>query len=148
MLNAHFVAISQIIIYAVGITIVLLFAIMLTGKESDKKLWIAFAPRTLCAFAISLCLFGLISFSVTDGFTNFGHSKVFRTGIASPETVQIIKKEGTARIIGNALLKNYVLPFELLSLLLLAAILGSVVMAQKGGKNLINPTTDLGLDNE
>jgi len=148
LLNADFVAISQIIIYGVGITIILIFAIMLTGKKSDEKLWIAFAPRTLFAFIISACLFGLISYSCTDGFTKFNNPEILRTRFPSPQVVQTIKTEGTARIIGNALLTNYVLPFELLSLLLLAAILGSVVMAQKGGKNLVNPTTDLELDNE
>ena len=121
LLNADFVAVSQIIIYAVGITIVLIFAIMLTGKKSDEKLWIAFAPRTLFAFVISAALFGLISFSCTDGFTRFGNPKAFRTGIPSPQVIQTVKKHGTAEIIGNALLTKYVLPFELLSLLLLAS---------------------------
>lgn len=142
LLNADFVAISQIIIYAVGITIVMIFAIMLTGKVSEKKLWIAFAPRTLFAFAISGAFFITILFAITNGFkvlTREGN--LFFTSLPSLETIETLQNEGTTGIIGNALLTKYVLPFEILSLLLLAAILGAVVMAKKDRDNLINPTT-------
>jgi len=142
MLNADFAGISQIIIYAVGIAILIVFAIMLTSREQDNKLWIAFAPRTLFAVAISGCFFLLIMFGITNGFKQFGNNGgVFKVTKPSIETVEIIKKEGTAPIIGKALLTTYVLPFELLSLLLLAVILGSVVIARKDSDVLVNPTT-------
>lgn len=143
LLNADFVAISQVIIYGVGITIVLIFAIMLTGKEEDKKLWIAVAPRTLFALMISGAIFLGISAAVTNGFTKFsGQTGIFavkQPGIAALKT---ISEEGTAGIIGKALFTKYLLPFEILSLLLLAAILGSVVIARKDNDRLINPTTN------
>jgi len=143
LLNADFLAISQIIIYAVGITIVLIFAIMLTEKKSDEKLWIAVAPRTLFAILISLSLFLTISYSITDGFKR----KTEETGIfnikpAGIESIELIKKQGTSELIGKALLTKYVLPFEILSLLLLAAIMGAVVLAKKEKDNLVNPTTN------
>lgn len=137
LLNADFVAISQIIIYAVGITIVMIFAIMLTGKVSEKKLWIAFKPRTLFAFGISGVFFlGIVLSVITNG-------NIFLSTLPSIETIGTLQNEGTTGIIGNALLTKYVLPFEVLSLLLLAAIIGTVVMAKKDKDNLINPTTKL-----
>lgn len=144
LLNADFVAISQIIIYAVGITIVMIFAIMLTGRVSEKKLWIAFAPRTLFAFAISGAFFVSILFAITNGFKCLvRESSIFLTALPSAETIETLQTQGTTGIIGNALFTKYVLPFEILSLLLLAAILGAVVMAKKDRDNLVNPTTNL-----
>jgi len=144
LLNADFVAISQIIIYAVGITIVMIFAIMLTGRVSEKKLWIAFAPRTLFAFAISGAFFVTILFAVTNGFKCLARaSSVFSSTLPSIETIETLQTQGTTGIIGKALFTKYVLPFEILSLLLLAAIMGAVVLAKKDRDNLINPTTIL-----
>ena len=142
LLNADFLAISQIIIYAVGITIVMIFAIMLTGKLSDKKTWIAIAPRTLFAFAISGAFFVTILFAITNGFSFLKRkSELFLASTPSPQTIETLQTEGTTGIIGNALLTKYVLPFEILSLLLLAAIIGAVVIAKKDRDNLANPTT-------
>lgn len=142
LLNADFIAISQMIIYAVGIAIVLIFAIMLTSKKSDEKLWIAFAPRTLFALLIAGCLFGLISFSITDGFKKTSEdANIFNIKSPGIETIETIRKQGTSEIIGKALFTKYVLPFEVLSLLLLATILGAVVVARKDEDNLTNPTT-------
>jgi len=144
LLNADFVAISQIIIYGVGITIVLIFAIMLTSKESDIKLWIVKAPRTLFALLISGCIFLGISFAITNGFKQFSEKTgIFNVQAQNIEAVKTIKAEGTAGIIGKALFTKYILPFEVLSLLLLAAILGAVVIARKDEDNLVNPTTEL-----
>ena len=144
LLNADFVAISQIMIYAVGITIIMIFAIMLTGRVSEKKLWIAFAPRTLFAFAIAGVFFVTILFTVTNGFKSLAReSSIFSTTLPSIEIIETLQTEGTTGIIGKALFTKYVLPFEILSLLLLAAILGAVVMAKKDRDNLINPTTKL-----
>ncbi len=142
LLNADFVAISQIIIYAVGITIVMIFAIMLTDKDSEKNLWIAVSPRTLFAFATSGTFFIAILFAITNGFDFLARkSSIFTTTTPSFETIETLQTQGTTGIIGNALLTKYVLPFEILSLLLLAAIIGAVVMAKKDRDNLINPTT-------
>lgn len=144
LLNADFVAISQIIIYAVGITIVMIFAIMLTGKVTEKKLWIAVAPRTLFAFAISGAFFVTILFTVTNGFKFLTReSNIFSATLPSIETIETLQTQGTTGIIGKALLTKYVLPFEILSFLLLAAIIGAVVIAKKSRDNLINPTTRL-----
>jgi len=144
LLNADFVAIAQIMIYAVGITIIMIFAIMLTGRVSEKKLWIAFAPRTLFAFGISGAFFVAILFAITNGFKSLAReSSIFSTTLPSIETIETLQTQGTTGIIGKALFTKYVLPFEILSLLLLAAILGAVVMAKKDRDNLINPTTSL-----
>jgi len=123
LLNADFVAVAQIIIYAVGITIVMIFAIMLTGTREDTKLWIALKPRSLFAVASAGMLFLAIFASSVFG--------VFAIQEPSAEVIQQLQAEGTTPVIGNELLTTYVLPFEVLSILLLAAIVGAVVIASK-----------------
>lgn len=142
LLNADFVAVSQVIIYAVGITIVMIFAIMLTGTREDKKLWLAIKFRTLAALGAAGLLFLIILASITKGLTVLtSESGLFAVKQPSQEVVQRLAAEGTTAQIGESLLTNYVLPFEVLSLLLLAAILGAVVIAGKSRDRLINPTT-------
>ena len=145
LLNADFVAVSQVIIYAVGLMIVMIFAIMLTGAHEDKKLWIAVKIRSVFALAIAGLIFLIIMISATGGLTALSQDAgIFAIKQPSIETIHKLKTEGTISTIGTALLTTYVLPFEILSLLLLAAIIGSVVIAKKFKKNkLINPTTQL-----
>jgi len=132
LLNADFVAVSQIIVYGVGITIIILFAIMLTGVKLDKKLWIAIAPRTLPALAVSFATFILISFTVSGGYKILSSvNPDFKAPAKNIQVENIIRKDGTTAIIGKSLLNQYVLPFEVLSFLLLAAIIGAVVIAKK-----------------
>jgi len=142
ILNADFVAISQLMIYAVGITIIMIFAIMLTSKESEKKLWIAFAPRTIFALLTSIGLFALIAYTLYGDFEK-NIKDVFNINPPGIETIEHIKQSGTSVIIGKQLFTNYLLPFELLSVLLLAAILGAVVLTKKDSEKLVNPTTEI-----
>jgi NADH:ubiquinone oxidoreductase subunit 6 (subunit J) len=148
LLNADFVAISQVVIYAVGITIVMIFAIMFTESATEKQIYIAFAPRTLLALGASGAFFIAVLAAATNGFGLITKgSGTFLSTLPSIETIGTLQEEGTTGIIGNLLLTKYVLPFEVLSLLLLAALLGSVVIAKKNRDNLLNPTTKSVEDN-
>ncbi len=132
LLNADFLAISQIIIYAVGITILLVFSLMFTTTKDDNKLWLAFAPRTILAFVVAGTLFILLMFNITNKFTDFNiNPKSFITKAPKESTIELLKKQGTTPIIGKQLLTKYVLPFEILSILLLGVIIGAAVIAKK-----------------
>ncbi|MEI7473341.1 MAG: NADH-quinone oxidoreductase subunit J [bacterium] len=141
LLGADFAGVSQIIIYSVGLTIVLLFAIMMTARASDEKLWIAFVPRSLIGFMSAGLMFLVLFFSITTGFSSLKRTPdniVLKQ--RSPQTLAVVKEEGTAGIIGSQLFSKYLLPFEILSVLLLAAILGAVVIATKDDQLLENPS--------
>lgn len=142
-LNADFLAVSQIIIYGVGIMIVLSFAIMLTVREQDHKLLVAGSIRTVFALLIAIGFFVLVAYAITDRFT----SPLEQSGLVAmhPETVgelATIRRDGTAATLGRELLGRYVLPFEIVSLLLLAGIVGVVAVARKSDEPLVNPTTE------
>jgi NADH:ubiquinone oxidoreductase subunit 6 (subunit J) len=116
-LSADFVAVAQVLIYAGAISVLILFAIMLTPLASrDNAETFLQVPGLLLA--------GLVAF--TMGFVSLktDWSVVERGGF-----------EETAAEIGEALLSKYVLPFELASVLLLVAMLGSILLVRPEGSS-------------
>jgi NADH-quinone oxidoreductase subunit J len=118
MLYAPFVAGVQIILYAGGIMVLFLFVIMLVNLERSQqeeqfnKQWIV---GTLVAV-----LFGALVLLV------------YKHGAASfPTTLAALPESSNTQDVGVMLYRNYMLPFEIASLLLLVAIVGAVVMAKK-----------------
>jgi NADH:ubiquinone oxidoreductase subunit 6 (subunit J) len=114
-LSADFVAVAQVLIYAGAISVLLIFAIMLTPLASrDNAETFLQVPGLLLA--------GLVAFTI---------------GFVSLETDWSIAERGgfeeTAPAIGEALLSKYVLPFEIASVLLLVAMLGAIVLVRPEG---------------
>ena len=103
-LAADFVAVVQVLVYVGGILVLMLFAIMLTHQISDIKL----SNRSVGWVPAG----GLVL--ATDWFT-----------VPLPEALPT-----TARI-GEAFLGNYLLPFELASIVLLTALIGAIVLSRK-----------------
>ena len=118
MLYAPFVAAVQIVLYAGGIMVLFLFVIMLVNLEQNIREY-QFNRQWLVGIAAALALGALLLFVYQRGYDIFP-----RTFAAIPET------QNTQQI-GLALYGNYMLPFEIASLLLLVAIVGAVVMAKK-----------------
>jgi len=118
MLYAPFVAGVQIILYAGGIMVLFLFVIMLVNLDRAQKEE-QFNKQWLVATLASLCLGGLLLFVYARGRGLF------------PQTALRLAEENNTQQIGIGLYQNYMLPFEIASLLLLVAIVGAVVMAKK-----------------
>ncbi len=117
-LQASFLAVVQVVVYIGAIAILFIFAIMLTrremvdhGQQTRSNWWIA----AILAFLI---LAGLI-------FLIIGQPDVNRTASAIPANVDTLRNLGTALVSPDA----YVLPFEVASVLLLAALVGAVYVA-------------------
>jgi NADH-quinone oxidoreductase subunit J len=120
MLNAGFMAMVQIVVYVGAIAILFIFAIMLTRKE----LLDSAAPLNK-NWGVA-ALFGLLSFGGLytllrnwEGFSN--------KASALSTDVDMITELGTALVTPNA----YLLPFEVASVLLLAALIGAVYVANE-----------------
>ncbi len=115
--NADFVAAAQILIYVGAINVLILFAIMLVNKKEDfapiPRRWI----RQGAAAAVSTGLFGLLSVMLLR--TNW---KVDLS--VTPPALPI-------ETLGEHLFSDYLLPFELASVLLLMALIGAVVLARR-----------------
>ena len=118
MLYAPFVAGVQIVLYAGGIMVLFLFVIMLVNLEQNIREY-QFNKQWLLATLLALSLGGLLLF-------------VYRRGVdVFPTTLAKLPEGQNTQQIGLALYGQYMLPFEIASLLLLVAIVGAVVMAKK-----------------
>jgi NADH:ubiquinone oxidoreductase subunit 6 (subunit J) len=120
---AEFIAVTQILIYAGGILVIILFGIMLTTKISEKPMEVDHIFTTAGTLVASGCFFLLIYILSKESFLK--HSV--------PDTTQL----KNINSIGIALLSKYMLPFEIAGLLLLIALVGASVMAStiKSNKN-------------
>ncbi len=118
MLNAGFLAVVQVVVYIGAIAVLFIFAVMLTRKEmrdsgpQQNKNWL------LGALVALLTLGGLL-------FVLFQWSGLNKTAEALPPRFD------SAGLLGEALVSpsGYVLPFEVASVLLLAAMVGAVYLA-------------------
>ncbi len=123
LLNAPFIAIIQVLVYAGAIMVLFLFVIMLLNLEKEQKrrmthhLW----QKGLGIFlgVVLLAQIGLIFQSFFLGG---------RKGILSPEKIAAV---GNTETVARLLFTDYLLPFEITSVLLLVAIIGAIVLAKK-----------------
>lgn len=117
LLNAGFVAAAQILIYVGAVNVLILFGIMLVNKREDfvavKNAWVGIASTA----AVCLGLFALLSTMV----------------LATPWAVSSATPVGDTAIIeiGKHFFTDYLLPFELASVLLLMAMIGAIVLARR-----------------
>jgi NADH-quinone oxidoreductase subunit J len=118
MLYAPFVAGVQIVLYAGGIMVLFLFVIMLVNIEK-AELEERFNKQWLVATVAAASLGGLLLYVLRNG------QKIF------PQTLARLPEGENTQRIGVELYRNYMMPFEIASLLLLVAIVGAVVMAKK-----------------
>lgn len=122
--NADFLAIAQVIIYAVGLTIIMLFAIMFTG---DKPFAEPHTHRTAHTVSkIILAYVVLLLIPVAARLSIPGGQTLQQSGLLDQ-----ITRNGSTGLLGLSLFKTFALPFELASILLLAAMIGAIVIAKK-----------------
>jgi NADH-quinone oxidoreductase subunit J len=119
-LNAQFIAMVQVLVYAGAIMVLFLFVIMLLNLGDDKRLREHLGVRTYLGigFSVGLVLELLYIFIYRSGNTMIQQSS---------NSVEI----GTVEYIGKVLFSKFIFPFEITSLLLLAAIVGAVMLAKK-----------------
>lgn len=116
-LNAEFLAMVQVFLYVGGVTVLFLFAVMLTYGIYDKKI-VQTNNLKLSALIITVVLFALLFSIVTK--TNFNiTADNFKSAADVTDSI------------GVALMSQFVLPFEIVSLLLLVALIGAIVLAKE-----------------
>ena len=130
-LAAPFIAAVQILIYAGAIMVLVVFVIMLLNLEEDKPL-----NRLRYLYAVGGGL-GLILLAQTF-FVFYAVMRAPKQAVNTQETV------GKTLSIGSAMYTEYLLPVEIVGILLLMAIVGSVILARR----LDQPKLELVVDNE
>ncbi len=118
-LQAQFVAVVQIIVYAGAIVVLFLFVIMLIGGDLPG---VAIRPRGRAVAAVVAALAGVLALAGL-GYAVIAGSPAAMSGA--------VPGNGSVQAIGEALFTTYLLPFELASMLLLVAMVGAVALARK-----------------
>jgi NADH-quinone oxidoreductase subunit J len=113
-LGAPFIAAIQVIVYAGAIMVLFLFVVMLIDPDSEvfafKKL------RNLTMYGLPLAaVLGLVLYQGVSGWT----------GTSAPPPL-----DGGIEAVGMVLFRDYLLPFEVTSILILVAVLGALVLAK------------------
>ncbi|MGA0199463.1 MAG: NADH-quinone oxidoreductase subunit J [Prochlorotrichaceae cyanobacterium] len=131
LLNASFVAAAQILIYVGAVNVLILFAIMLVNKQEDFKPLPYTGIRKVATGLVCAGLFALLASTIVTTIWQF--SSVTAAG------------DQSIYVIGKHFFSDYLLPFELASILLLMALIGAIVLARR--EYYLEPTaSDAGED--
>ncbi|MFJ2896424.1 NADH-quinone oxidoreductase subunit J [Streptomyces sp. NPDC087218] len=120
LLTAEFIAWVQVLIYVGSVVVLLLFGLMLTkapiGRSPDAD-----SGNRWAALGVAVAAAGALVWVVVDAF------RTTWIDLDGPA-------RGSTEVTGSFLFRHWVLPFEALSVLLLAALVGAVVLSRKSGK--------------
>ncbi|OUL27912.1 NADH-quinone oxidoreductase subunit J [Nostoc sp. 106C] len=125
LLNGDFVAAAQVLIYVGAVNVLILFAIMLVNKRQNFVPFPSAWVRKILTAVVSLGLFALLS------------TMILATPWAYSTTPVVF--ESSIVLIGEHFFSDFLLPFELASVLLLMAMVGAIILARR--EYLPEPTT-------
>lgn len=116
-LNSPFVALMEILIYVGAVSVIIVFGVMLAPPRLESSRPALFGLGGAAAFiAAGLVFIGIISLNLKTAWVSHG----------------TLLNDGSIAAIGNALLKDYSMVFELISLVLLVSIIGALAVARPG----------------
>jgi NADH-quinone oxidoreductase subunit J len=118
-LSAHFLAILQVLVYAGAIMVLFIFVVMILNREEVSPI----AVRPVRLFAILAAVYLLAKF-------------VHIADSGATPAANVPESFGTVATIGDLLFKDFLFPFEAISLLLLVAIVGGVVVSRSHQKEV------------
>lgn len=119
-LNAEFVGLAQLLVYVGAVAILIVFAVLLT-RSDDAKREVRFAANSI------LVGFGVVALVAVTLLVAIQNTKI----LPAPATVV---PRAPVKQIGEQLMTTYVLPLEVIGLLLTAAMIGAVVISMKETK--------------
>lgn len=117
LLEAEFVAIVQVMIYAGAISILMIFGIMMTKHQDEEKTEETTSVRGWVTFGSVIALLALLYMSIRN--------TVFTT------VTDTIPPENNVKAIGELMFKDFSIPFEIISILLTVALIGAIALAKR-----------------
>jgi len=115
-LDAQFVGFAQILVYVGAVAILIVFAVLLTrGGEAPEKT--VFSASWFWGLLVAVTVFGALAWAITNSFAS--------------QRAPAEKVDATVKQIGDALMTKFVLPLEVIGLLLTAALIGAVIIAMR-----------------
>ena len=123
MLNAEFVAVIQVLVYAGAIMVLFLFVLMLLSlKDTDQ-----YANKP----PFGKILVGLLSLGIFVQIASLFIAGELQLGPKGAYPIEVVEEVGSIALIGRLLFTDYILSFELIAVLLLVAVIGAVVIAKR-----------------
>ncbi len=120
LLNSQFIAIIQVVVYAGAIAMLIVFVIMLLDLETELRSGLRiYYSKWIGGFLAVLFLFGILYSVVAKAPTG-------KMGSYTPDKVS-----ANVKAVGEVLFTQYLFPFEIISVLLVAAIIGAVILSKK-----------------
>ena len=118
-LDAQFVGFAQVLVYVGAVAILIVFAVLLTrGGEAPEKS--VFSASWFWGALVAVVVFGTLAWAIKNSFAS--------------QREPAEKVTATVQQIGDSLMTKYVLPLEVIGLLLTAALIGAVIIAMKEEK--------------
>jgi NADH-quinone oxidoreductase subunit J len=116
-MGAQFLGLAQLLVYVGAIAVLIVFVILLTrGGDSDSPP-LSGARWPITGLLVAMAIFAILAWAVLHSFA------VHSAGVPAPQA--------TIRQLGTALMGSYVLPLEVIGLMLTAALIGAVIVAMK-----------------
>ena len=115
LLGAEFVGVTQVLVYIGAIVVLFLFGIMLTKGSFGEDDGVT-GERRLVASLVGLLVFGVMAAALVESF----------------EDAELSRSEpSTTAELADSIFSDYIVPFEAVSVLLLAALIGAIVVARR-----------------
>lgn len=118
LLQAQFLALIQVLVYAGAIMVLFLFVIMLLNLDDEEGLFRQVRVKYISATVLGAVVFSLLLYSL-GGVTNL-----------LPEISPNMQSAGTVQALGDVLYTDYLFAFEMTAILLTAAVVGALMIAQ------------------
>lgn len=122
LLEAQFIAAVQIIVYAGAIMVLFLFVIMLLNINVEEEINNALPFQKGAAIFMGIVLLSSLGMVLKSKFLQGKHSEY---------TTAYVQGVGNTKLIGNLLFTDYLLPFEITSILLFVAAIGAMMLAKR-----------------
>ena len=114
-LGAEFVAVTQVLVYIGAVIVLFLFGVMLTRASMGDDESVADEKRAMAA-VVGVLLFAVMAIALIDSF----------------EDVRVVTDQPQSVVtVSDSIFSQYIVPFEAVSVLLLAALIGAIVVARK-----------------
>lgn len=124
LLSAEFVAVVQVLIYSGGVSIIMLFGIMLTRHDNRSGVSAGRWRRFFAALGV-LVFFAIMFYGIKD--LALGGMEILVPGQGEEQALY----ENNTKQIGISLYSHYIIPFEITSVLLLVALVGAITLAKR-----------------
>lgn len=127
LIGEHLVATIQLVVYAGAIMVLFIFSIMLLNLNNEETDYKSKPALFYGAVVLGLSVFGFIMYGLNEHYMN--HRQDVTPGQFSSEVVHQLG--GNSKVLAHALFTQYFVSFEVISLALLVAIVGAVVLAKR-----------------